>query len=118
MDSGAIAVYAGPSLVGSPFAGLLRGKIHPPLRAGDLTEVAHTLSRGSRLLILDGEFGQSQAVTPTKSARSATPVSVSAATPAWVRSGQWSAPRSEWLDSGTSTPTMPPDASSPTTKSP
>jgi TfuA protein len=65
-DSAGIAIFAGPSLVGSPFAGLLREKIHPPLRAGDLTEVAHTLPPGSRLLILDGEFGQSQAVTPTE----------------------------------------------------
>jgi hypothetical protein len=47
MDSAAIAIFADPSLVGSPFAGLLREKIHPPLCAGDLTEVARTLSRAA-----------------------------------------------------------------------
>jgi hypothetical protein len=66
VDPAATAIFAGPSLAGSPFAGLLRERIHPPLCAGDLTMVTRTLSPGSRLLIIDGEFGQSQAVTPTE----------------------------------------------------
>ncbi|MFJ9413673.1 TfuA-like protein [Streptomyces sp. NPDC101227] len=66
MDPYKIAVFAGPSLVGSPFLELIAGVLHPPVRAGDLPGMAQNLKPGAELLVIDGEFGQAQAVTLTE----------------------------------------------------
>ncbi|MFG3287129.1 TfuA-like protein [Streptomyces sp. NPDC048111] len=66
MDPHKIAVFAGPSLVGSPFLELIAAVLRPPVRAGDLPALVNELDPGAQLLIIDGEFGQSQAVTLTE----------------------------------------------------
>ncbi|MGW1839798.1 TfuA-like protein [Streptomyces sp. NPDC002067] len=64
--SDTLAVFAGPSLAGSPFTGPLAPFLRPPVRAGDLRTTAAGLAPGAVLLVIDGEFGQSQAVTLTE----------------------------------------------------
>lgn len=59
----AVAVFAGPSLAGSAFADVFQHLLRPPVCAGDLAAAAATIRPGGLLLVIDGEFGQSQAVT-------------------------------------------------------
>ena len=54
-------VYAGPSLANSDVSCCAAINFRPPVRRGDLSAVTRGVSR---LLILDGEFGQSLSVTP------------------------------------------------------
>ncbi|MGH4029187.1 TfuA-like protein [Actinomycetota bacterium Odt1-20B] len=65
-DPRTLVVFAGPSLAASPLLGPLADVLRPPVRAGDLTEATRQLEAGAHVLIVDGEFGQSQAITLTE----------------------------------------------------
>jgi hypothetical protein len=61
-----LAVFAGPSLACSPLTRPLGSRLLPPVRGGDLRSVTAALPPGSRILIIDGEFWQTQSVPLTE----------------------------------------------------
>lgn len=61
-----LAVFAGPSLHGYAAPHWLRAVLRPPIRHGDLARLPGIGDGGWVVAIVDGEFGQSLAVTVTE----------------------------------------------------
>ncbi|MGW5332359.1 TfuA-like protein [Streptomyces bauhiniae] len=60
------AVFAGPSLYGHRLPDALRDAIRPPVREGDLGALPGIADGVWDIVVIDGEFGQSRAVTITE----------------------------------------------------
>jgi TfuA protein len=61
-----LAIFAGPSLYGSPYRERFKSVLKPPVQDGGLLPIAQELPPGSAILIIDGYFGAGQALTITE----------------------------------------------------